>query len=181
MGTATSINVAGVEGRRTEPTAVARAEERGVTWTVHPARERTGAAVAVILLTVAFGGAVAAAFGDGTWFGLAWGYGAAAAAALVVSLVRFWVPTTYTIGRERLEMRTIFARTTSHRWRDIRRFVHDEKGGVLSRRAVSSRWEAAKGGEFTILLPSDPGLRGRVCGQIKQKIAQAHEDEGGKV
>lgn len=170
-----------MDERRAKPAVVARAEEGGVSWTVHPAKERAGAAVMVSLLTVAFGGAVAATFGDGTWFGLAWGYGAAAAAALVGSLARFWVPTTYTIGRERLEAKTTLMRTAAHRWRDIRRFAHDERGGVLSRRAVSSRWEAAKGSEFTILLPSDAELRGKVCDQIRQRIAQAHEGEGGQV
>lgn len=143
-------------------------------WTVHPAAQKPLAAVFAVIVTLAFGGIVAVTFGDWTWQGAAWGWGACAVAALVASQMKFWVPTTFIVGFEYIEAHSVLSRSRSPRWGDVRRFVNDERGGLLARRAIPSRWEAVKGSEFTVLLPDDEQERRFVCQLIRHRIESAH-------
>ncbi len=108
-----------------------------MSWRAHPARERrahaVGAGVAILALSLA----TFAMFVHFAWAPLA-------AGLLVVSLNRFFFPSSFTIDEEGITAQYPLRRLRL-RWIDVRRFVHDRNGGYLSTRARPSRLDAYRG------------------------------------
>jgi hypothetical protein len=105
------------------------------TWWAHPARERTGAAVA--------GGAVIVAFAvlAGVLMSNPW-WAVFAAGIFLVCLNRFYLPSRFSIDEEGITARY----PLSHRrlrWADLRRFALGEHGAFLSTRAAASRMDTS--------------------------------------
>ena len=98
-----------------------------IVWRSHPARERPGAAAAVCLVTGALAGLAAELMGHIGW-------GAFAALVMAVALHRFFLPTEYRIDEDGVGARSLLSRCRL-RWEEIRRFAHDERGGLISPRA----------------------------------------------
>lgn len=115
------------------------------TWRAHPARERVGHALAAIGVLAAFAAAVHAfcgAAGAGlaeTW---AWSVGTLVAGGLALN--RFLLPSTFTIDDEGITAHYPL-RVQRLLWRDLKRFVHDDRGGYLSTRYRASRFDAFTG------------------------------------
>jgi hypothetical protein len=111
--------------------------DRAFSWRAHPAAEHRGRAAlaAVAVLAVA---AAAAAFAGSAWWGLF------ALVVLVVALNRFYFPSRFTIDDDGITA-AYPLRTRRCPWTELRRFVHDEAGGYLSRRIRPSRLDAFGG------------------------------------
>jgi hypothetical protein len=105
-------------------------------WHAHPAKERRNGAIAAIAIIL---GIAAAAWLS---FGIAWGI--AAAIILVLALNRFFFPSRFEIDEDGITARYPL-RKQRFRWTELRRFVHDEHGGYLSRRAQRSGLDAYSG------------------------------------
>jgi hypothetical protein len=130
-----------------------------IKWRAHPAREHPGrAAIGVVIIA----GLAAAAFLS---FGIFWSI--AAAAALIVSLNRFFFPSEFTIDQNGIRSRELLRRKLL-RWSDVRRFAHDANGGFLSRRSRPS-WTDSHAGMH--ILFGDRG--GEIIGIIQQKLSEA--------
>jgi hypothetical protein len=114
-------------------------------WRAHPAREHAGRALAGAALIAAVAAAVLATVlldGGGLGGALAWSGGAAA--LLVLSTHRFYLPSRYAIDDEGITAISWLGRRHL-RWADLRRFTCDANGGYLSTRARPSRLDAFKG------------------------------------
>lgn len=110
---------------------------KSVSWRAHPARERKAAAAATLLVIAAVGWAVAVTAGN-AWLGVL------GALLVVAALHRFFFPSVFTINGEGISARYLFARRR-YRWRDVRRFVYDRRGGYLSTRLRASMFDAYGG------------------------------------
>ena len=106
-------------------------------WCAHPARERTGPAVAGLVIVAAFAAAVWVAFGSVTW-------AVFSAAVLVAALNRFYFRSRFEIDADGITARFPL-RTKRFRWAEVRRFVVDANGGFLSPRAKRGRLDAWQG------------------------------------
>ena len=107
------------------------------TWQAHPARERVGAATLAISLIGALAGAVGMSFQSPIW-------AAAALLVLLAALNRFFFPSRFVINADGITARYLL-HTQQIRWRDIRRFVQDDRGGYISTRAKRSWLDAYRG------------------------------------
>lgn len=114
-------------------------------WTVFPARERPAiAAVALVIL-----GLLSAAVGVNAQSFVA---AALAFAALFLSLNRFFFPSSFALDEQGITARFPFAKRQLF-WSRIRRFVHDEKGGILFCSARPSFWDRWTG--LPLMFPQD--------------------------
>ena len=107
------------------------------TWQAHPARERVGAATLAISLIGALAGAVGMSFQSPIW-------AAAALLVLLAALSRFFFPSRFVINADGITARYPL-RTQQIRWKNIRRFVQDDRGGYISTRAKRSWLDAYRG------------------------------------
>jgi hypothetical protein len=108
-----------------------------VRWNAHPARRRPGttaAAAAVIALLALCAG----------WLGGSSWWAVASAFILMVALNRFFFPSEFSIDDEGIAARYPLRRQRLL-WKDVRRFLHDERGGYLSTRVRASRFDAYRG------------------------------------
>jgi hypothetical protein len=123
-----------------------------VTWSVHPARERPvpAALAGAAILTLAL---LCARLGEHPLWGLL------ALICLFVALNRFFLPSRFTIAPAGLTARHPLRRRHL-RWQEVRRFVHDRRGGYLSTRAHPSRLDAFTG--IHLLFPVRDGVLRRV-------------------
>jgi Zn-dependent protease len=128
-----------------------------LTWAAHPARERPWATVAAIAAILALGAAAGLFAGHWLWAVLA-------AALLAASLNRFFLLSRFSIDGDGITARFPLKRQRLL-WRDVRRFVQDERGGHLSTRAVPTRLDAFTG--MHILFGQH---RAAVTGQIRDCI-----------
>jgi len=99
-------------------------------WLAHPAREQPGRAAVGAAWIVATSVVIYA-----TTFDIFWT--AFAGLFLILFLHRFFIPTSYTIDEEGISQLSMFG-TRRLLWTDVKRFVHDQNGGFLSRRANPS-------------------------------------------
>ncbi len=106
------------------------------TWRAHPAAERPGSAVGALAIIAGLAAAT------GLSFGAEWA--ALAAVVLVLSLRRFFFPSTYIIDGHGLTAR-IALTSRRLRWADARRFLVDGRGGYLSTRGRRSWLDAYRG------------------------------------
>ena len=106
-------------------------------WCAHPARERTGAAVAGLVTVAAFAGVVWVAFGSAAW-------AVFSAIVLIATLNRFYFRSRFAIDADGITARFPL-RTRRFLWADTRRFVVDDNGGFLSPRAKRTRLDAWTG------------------------------------
>ena len=105
-------------------------------WRAHPARERRGGAALAL--------AIIASVAVAAWLSFGPGWSIAAGIVLILALNRFFFPSRFVIDHEGITA-TYLLRTQRFRWADLRRFVHDERGGYLSRRAKRSGLDAYSG------------------------------------
>lgn len=98
-------------------------------------------------------------------------WGAAALVAQVLILNRYFFPSRFAIDeagitawhplrRQRLE------------WSCLRRFVRDDRGGFLSSRPRSSRWDGLGSRSMHILFGSE---RERIVSEIRRRLAPAEQ------
>lgn len=106
-------------------------------WQAHPARERIGAAALALGVIGAVAGVVLLSFQS-----LAWA--TAACLVLLAALSRFFFPSRFMIDADGITARYLL-RTQQIKWRDIRRFVQDDRGGYISTRAKRSWLDAYRG------------------------------------
>jgi hypothetical protein len=122
-----------------------RSVEAEFSWQAHPARERTGHAVAGSVVILAVGGLV---------FLLLWVDGSSAFMSalaaflaivlLIVSLRRFFFPSSFRIDPEGITARSLVG-SARLRWEQIRRFAYNRHGAFLSTRARASWLDAYRG------------------------------------
>jgi hypothetical protein len=134
--------------------------ERICSWRAHPAAERAGAAVSAAALVVALAGAVYVSVQSIAWAVLA-------VIVLFLSLNRFFLPSRFEIGGECIVARYPL-RTLRMPWADVRRFVSDDRGGHLSRRARPSRLDAYGG--MHLIWPAGRGEREAVIRRIRSEV-----------
>lgn len=135
-----------------------------LTWHAHPAAERPGHAVLALVLIAAIALAVFLTTGGGVAWGLL------SAVVLVLALNRFFMPSRFEIDEAGITARHPL-RTQRLAWPNVRRFVHDERGGYLSTRARPSRLDASRG--MHILFGSK---REDVIAAIRARLPRREED-----
>lgn len=106
-------------------------------WRVHPARDRPGMTVVVLLIVTALTVLVVELM-HSVWWGLL------PIVFFLVTLQRYLLPSDYRVDEEGVTAESAFATTKLH-WPEIRRFTHDERGGFLSRRRKGSLLDAFQG------------------------------------
>lgn len=129
------LGALGVE--RFEDVANGEHAEPQFTWRAHPARERPAHAVGAGLAIAILGCAVGAVMQDLGW-------GALAVLFLVVSLNRFFFPSSFAIDALGVSARYPLRRQR-FLWKNLRRFQRDSRGGYLSSQAQPSRLDAYRG------------------------------------
>lgn len=107
------------------------------TWRVHPATEHLGRLCAGVALIIAFAAAAGLAAGSYLW-------SIFALIVLMIALNRFFLPSRFELDDEGITARYPF-RTRRMKWSQLRRFAHDDEGGVLSPRRRPSRLNAFAG------------------------------------
>ncbi len=104
-----------------------------VSWTVHPARSRPGAAAGAVGVIALFSVIVAQQGGSAGW-------GVFAAVFLILVLNRFFFASRYEIDASGLTARYPLG-TKRLAWGEVRRFAFGAGGATFSSRARSSVWE----------------------------------------
>tara|TARA_Y100000588_G_scaffold164301_1_gene178418 strand:+ start:179 stop:610 length:432 start_codon:yes stop_codon:yes gene_type:complete len=99
-------------------------------WTVHPVRIQPGRALLVLIAMLAVGVLVTLSVPD-LQLGLMAGGGAVF--FLFLTLNRFFLPSRYRLDGNGIAVRYPFG-SKSLRWKDLRRFPHDQSGGYLTTR-----------------------------------------------
>ena len=107
-------------------------------WTAHPLREFPRRAVMASLVIFACGLLVAMSVSDVTAGVLA---GGGAMIFLFFMSNRFFLPSRYRLDQHGIAVRYPVG-SRSLRWKDLRRFPHDESGGYLSTRAKSGMFDS---------------------------------------
>lgn len=106
-------------------------------WRVHPVRERVGAAFFAVVVIAAMAW-LATELMQNFWWGVF------AFVIPTVSLNRFFLPSEYRIDESGVTVRTVL-KLKQLRWNEIRRFLHDGRGGYLSSRSKDSFLESFRG------------------------------------
>ena len=106
-------------------------------WTAHPMREQPGRAVLVVMVLLLCGLVIMLSVGDVQLGLLA---GGTAVFFLFLTLNRFFLPSRYRLDRNGIAVRYPVG-SRSLRWKDLRRFPHDQVGGYLSTRIRRSMFD----------------------------------------
>jgi hypothetical protein len=108
-----------------------------ISWRVHPARQRIGAAFVASAAILGLALLAALLMQSGWW-------GVFAAFVLFAALNRFFLPSEFSIDDEGVAARCGWSRRKC-RWPDIRRFLHDARGGYISTRSRASALDSFSG------------------------------------
>lgn len=108
-----------------------------IVWRVHPARERISAAVFAVIIIAAMIWMIAEIM-ENPWWGLL------PAVFFLVTLQRFLFPSEFRIDEAGVSANSAFS-TSSIRWKEIRRFQHDNRGAFLSSRRRPSMFDGFQG------------------------------------
>lgn len=111
--------------------------EEPITWRVHPARHRLGAACGAAVAIFAFAWLATDLMGNLGW-------GLFSGMFLFVMLNRFFLPSEFTLDQNGVTARYPW-RSLQFAWHDVRRFLHDNRGGYISDRRRSSMFDAFRG------------------------------------
>jgi len=106
-------------------------------WRVHPARQRLGASC-LALCVIAVVAWLAADLME------SWRWAVLAAAFLLFTLRRFFLPSLYELDNDGITVRSGWS-SRRFRWKEVRRFLYDERGAFLSQRARSSTLDSIRG------------------------------------
>ena len=106
-------------------------------WVAWPAAERKGRTIVLIVVILVLAAMVSFVGGDWVW-------GFTGGVLLVLSLNRWFLPSTFRVTAERLEVGYPLTRR-SIVWNDVRRVSLDSRGGWISRRARASRFDVRSG------------------------------------
>ena len=109
--------------------------KRELTWKVLPARDRKR----LVLFVLVVGGFLALVYWSA---GVYWTL--FSAAVLSASLCPFYTPTRYVLSEEEVVVQRPF-HTVRRKWSDVRRYVRDERGVLLSPYPRPSRMDAFRG------------------------------------
>ena len=96
------------------------------------------------------------------------GWAVFAAVVLAASLHRFFLPSRFVVHAEGIDVAHLGS-TRRVRWREVRRFVHDERGGFLSTRSRASHLDAFRGTH----LVWDANVRERAVEAIQGRLMKA--------
>jgi hypothetical protein len=147
-----------------DPDHAQPASQSAFCWSAHPAREQPGRAAVGGIWIIAVAAVVYA-----TTFNIFWP--AFAVIFLLAALNRFFFPSRYIVDEEGITA-TSLLRWQRMRWADVKRFVHDEHGGLLSDRPVPSRLDAYRGVHVLF------GREGsRVVRAIEERLRAVRSDE----
>ncbi|MDG1899790.1 MAG: hypothetical protein P8I74_07985 [Phycisphaerales bacterium] len=136
-------------------------------WSAHPLREQPGRGAIASLVIVACGILVALAVADPVGGVLA---GGAAMLFLLLMLNRFYLPSRYRLDEHGIAVRYPIG-SRSIRWRELRRFPHDQMGGYLSTRERAGMFDSRG---ISILFA---GRAEEIIPRIKSSMALAREVE----
>lgn len=137
-------------------------------WEAHPARERTLMAALGLLIIMAVGAIVTITLAiEGVEQTRSILAGAASMGFLVYACGRFYFPSRCRIDAEGISAES-FMRSKRLCWREIRRFVHDARGGFLSRRSVPTRMDVFTG----MHLVFDPASREEAVRAIRARLPE---------
>jgi hypothetical protein len=114
-----------------------QASQSVYSWVAHPAREQPARAAVGLVWILAVAAVLYA-----TTFSLFWP--AFAVIFLLAALNRFFFSSRYIVDEEGITA-TCLLRWQRMNWVDVKRFVHDERGGMLSDRPRPSRLDAYRG------------------------------------
>ena len=106
-------------------------------WTAHPLRERPGRAMLAIAAVLVCGLMVATSF-QNPLTGMLTGGGAMV--VLLLSLNRFFLPSSFAIDEEGISAAWPLKRQRMA-WTALHGFAHDAEGGYLSKAVCPSRWD----------------------------------------
>jgi hypothetical protein len=137
-----------------------------LTWKVHPANERRGAALVAVLVIFALA-YLTYALMNSLWWGVF------AVVVLGGGLNRFFLPSRFTIDADGVTAHYPWKRLR-YRWSEIRRFLHDSQSGYISRRRRPSFLDHYSGIHLLFA-----GNRAEVVERIKRGIAEAAESQDG--
>ena len=116
-------------------------QEQDCTWTVHPARMNPRRALLGLLVILISAFAIATWIEPPSW---RLPIGLAVAGVLFLSVNRFFLPSTFKIDDDGITA-SYPLRSMRLQWKDLRRFLVGEHGGLLSRRARSSSMDVFTG------------------------------------
>lgn len=125
--------------------------EQDFAWCAHPARERLGLTVVALGLIAGFGLLTAVMMGSPLW-------GVFAGVTLLAVLNRYFFASRFVIDDDGLTAKHPLRRQRVA-WADLKRFVHDERGGFLSTYARRTWRDGHRGvqvlfgGQREIVLP----------------------------
>ena len=108
-----------------------------LSWRVHPASERTGAAL-LALAAVAALSWLAALTMQSVWWGLL------AAVMLLVPLTSFFLPSQYRLDEHGIAVNRC-GMVRRIRWKDVRRLLFDSRGAFLSKRSRATALDPYEG------------------------------------
>lgn len=137
--------------------------EDAITWRVHPARERVGAACGAVAVIAGFAWA-AGAMMENLWWGVFAGL------FLFAMLNRFFLTSEFTVDGDGVTARYPW-RSIQFTWDDVRRFVHDRRGGFLSTRRRSSMLDAF-GGMHLLFAKNRDAVVSRIETRLHQREAE---------
>lgn len=109
-------------------------DSEGYSWSVHPVRERRRAAAGAIAIIAGISLLAYLMMGSLLWPALS-------TLILVLSLNRFFWPSHFEINREGITAHYPFG-VQRRKWSQVKRFAHDDVGGILSPFARSSRLDS---------------------------------------
>ena len=141
-----------------------------LSWRAHPVRQRPGRAVVAIALIAGLGVA-AGLMGGGPWWGIA------AAAVMLISLNRFFLPSRFVIDAEGITA-SYPLRRQRMKWVDLRRFGSDRWGGFLSTRARGG-WTDSVSGMHVLFAEDHEPIVAAIRGRMPERFGDQPVDQAG--
>ena len=138
-----------------------------IEWSVHPAKQQPGRALAAFLVVLVACFFVWLTVGGFQQLILAFIAAIVAGVILLASLSKFFLKSRFELDSEQITAHYPFSKR-SFKWVDLRRFVADRHGGYLSTRRKPSRWDAFSG--MQVIFGSDRDV-------IEQRIRSLLDQE----
>lgn len=137
-------------------------------WRAHPARSNPVRGATAMLVILAAGWGVQAWVAIPGWSIAA---GCAASVALLLSLNRFFLPSRFEMDDDGISARYALS-SRRFEWSEVRRFAHDDEGGILTRRSRPSRLDAWQGLHLLF-----EGRGGEIIPRIKAHLDARPKDD----
>jgi hypothetical protein len=147
-----------------------RAQSDVLKWTAYPLREHPGRAALALVVVLVCGLMVATSF-EVPMTGLI--TGGLAMVVLLLSLNKFFLPSTFVIDDEGITAAWPLSRRHMA-WRTLRRFAHDAEGGYLSVKDKPTRWDAILRANGMHVLFGDQGVS--IAEHILDHMPTTHDE-----